>query len=126
MSALDKLMSLEGSAGAFMMDDCGEILEHVLAEGSALNETALDLLGHMCVANMAIATMQARGWGAAMKARGWDLDESQSFYPVQGFTLVGFEWSVITDGRAGVIVANDHSDYQAAYDLLAEVAGGGA
>jgi len=110
MADLDRLMTLKGAIAAFAMNDRGELLDHRVVDGGELNEKALDLLAHMCVANIAIATMQARGWEAS--------SENQGFYPVEGFTLVGFEWSAVTDGRVGVVMDNDGADYQAAYDLL--------
>ena len=113
MADLDKLMGLEGAIAAFSMNDRGELLAHRVNAGSELNAQALDLLSHMCVANMAIATMQARGWEASSQHKG--------FYPVEGFTLVGFDWSAVTDGRLGVVLGTQQADYQAAYDLLAQL-----
>ncbi len=110
MADLSQLMGLEGAVAAFAMNDRGELLEHRIAAGNDIGPQALDLLSHMCVANMAIATMQARGWEAA--------SEYQGFYPIQGFTLVGFDWSAVTNGRVGVVVRNQQVDYQAAYALL--------
>lgn len=108
-------MTLQGAQAAFVMNDRGELQEHVIAEGSALSETALDLLAHMCVANNAIATMQARGWETS--------SESKGFYPINGFTLIGMEWSAITDGNLGVVVDNKQADYEAAYQALAQQGG---
>lgn len=117
MADLKQLMALKGAQAAFLMNDRGELQQHLLAEGSELNETALDLLAHMCVANNAIATMQARGWEAR--------SDNKGFYPVNGFTLIGMEWSAIVDGNLGVVVDNADADYEAAYRALAqqEVAG---
>lgn len=115
MADLQQLMALEGAIAAFRMNDRGELQEHVVAEGSSLNQTALDLLSHMCVANISIATMQARGWEAS--------SDNKGFYPINSFTLVGFEWSAVTDGHTGVILANQDADYQAAYDLLGQSGG---
>jgi roadblock/LC7 domain-containing protein len=112
MADLDQLMTLNGAIAAFSMNDRGELLDHRVAEGGELNATALDLLSHMCVANISIATMQARGWEAN--------SENKGFYPVQGFTLVGFDWSAVTDGRVGVVIRNEGADYQAAYDLIGQ------
>ena len=117
MVDLNKLMALKGAQAAFVMNDRGELLEHVRAEGSALDETALDLLAHMCVANNAIATMQARGWEASSGNKG--------YYPVNGFTLIGMEWSAITDGNLGVVINNQDADYEAAYETLGELGGAG-
>jgi roadblock/LC7 domain-containing protein len=117
MADLNKLMALKGAQAAFVMNDRGELQAHLLAERSALNETALDLLAHMCVANNAIATMQARGWEAN--------SESKGFYPVNGFTMIGMDWSAITDGHLGVVISNADADYEAAYRALAEQGGAG-
>jgi roadblock/LC7 domain-containing protein len=115
MADLNELMSLKGAQAAFLMNDRGELQRHVLADNTNLNETALDLLAHMCVANNAIATMQARGWETR--------SENKGFYPVDGFTMIGMDWSAITDGNCGVVVSNQDADYEAAYDLLAKVGG---
>jgi roadblock/LC7 domain-containing protein len=111
MADLSRLMQLKGAQAAFQMNDRGELQQHLLAEGSLLDETALDLLAHMCVANNAIATMQARGWEAS--------SDSKGFYPINGFTMIGMEWSAITDGNLGVVVSNQDADYEAAYQALA-------
>ena len=112
MSVLDNLMQLEGALGAFRFSPQGELLEHKVAEGSPLNETVLDLLSHVCVANAAIATMQARGWEK--------MTGMQGFYPVNGFSMVGFDWTAIANGEHGVVVPNDHADFEAAYAALGE------
>ena len=115
MADLSKLMALKGAQAAFEMNDLGELREHVVVEGSNLDETALDLLAHMCVANNAIATMQARGWETQSENRG--------FYPINGFTLIGMEWSVIAAANLGVVISNKDADYEAAYQALAELGG---
>lgn len=110
MQQLNELMSHPGAEAAFHMNDRGELIKHLIADGSKLNETALDLLAHMCVANIAIATMQARGWENSAGNKG--------FYPIEGFTLVGMDWSVVTNGCCGLVVASDNADYEGAYALL--------
>lgn len=117
MADLKQLMNLKGAQAAFEMNDRGELQHHLLADGSLLDETALDLLAHMCVANNAIATMQARGWEAK--------SENKGFYPINGFTMIGMEWSAITDGNYGVVLANKDADYEAAYQALARQGGAG-
>lgn len=117
MVDLNKLMTLDGAQAAFVMNDRGELQQHVLAEDTALDEQTLDLLAHMCVANNAIATMQARGWEAN--------SDSKGFYPVNGFTMIGMDWSAITDSNLGVVVRNTDADYEAAYRLLGEQGGAG-
>jgi roadblock/LC7 domain-containing protein len=60
---------------------------------------------------MSIATMQARGWESITGMTG--------FYPINGFTLIGVDWSAIVNGQTGVVITNKGGDYQAAYDALA-------
>jgi len=86
------------------------LTNHWVAEGSNLTPETLDLLAHVFVANIAIATMQARGWESTTGQGG--------FYPVQGFTLVGFEWSTVGNGHQGVVLRNDVADFEAAYAAL--------
>lgn len=115
MADLNQLMTMSGVQAAFIMNDRGELTEHLIAEGSKLDQTSLDLLAHMCVANVAIATMQARGWEAS--------SDSSGFYPINGFTLVGMEWSAVTNGKFGVVLANENADYEQAYQMLGEQGG---
>lgn len=112
MVTLDKLMQLDGAMAAFRFSDRGEFLEHQVADGSELDETVLDLLAHVCVANIAIATMQARGWEKMTGMGG--------FYPVHGFSMVGFEWTAIvnSENEYGVVVPNAKADFEAAYAIL--------
>jgi len=111
MTELDNLMQLENAEGAFRFEPSGELLEHKIRQGSELNPGVLDLLAHLCVANIAIATMQARGWETMTGMKG--------FYPIKGFTLVGFNWTAIVNGEYGVVIPNDNVDYEAAYKVLA-------
>ncbi len=111
MADLDHLMALPGAIAAFNFSDRGELLSSKVADGGDLNDTVLDLLSHVCVANISIATMQARGWET--------MTGSEGFYPIGGFTMVGLDWSAVTYGNHGVVLANDRADYQAAYDALA-------
>jgi roadblock/LC7 domain-containing protein len=110
MANLDTLMNIAGVEGAFRFSPKGELQEQRIASGSKLNDTVLDLLCHVCVANMAIATMQARGWE---KVTGM-----QGFYPVNGFSLVGFEWTAVVNDEYGVVVPNNKVDYDRIYSVL--------
>lgn len=110
MSELDRLMALAGADAAFEYSDTGELTDHRLGEGSSLSADTLDLLAHVFVANIAIATMQARGWEKVTGQAG--------FYPVRGFTLVGLEWSAVGNGHRGVVLKNDVADIEAAYAAL--------
>ena len=111
MTELQQLMKLPGALAAFEFSDRGELGAHQIAPGSKLDADSLDLLCHVCVANIAIATMQARGWEKMTGAQG--------FYPIQGFTLVGFEWTAVATENRGVVMTNDHADYEQAYAALA-------
>lgn len=111
MTDLQKLMNLPGALAAFEFSDRGELGAHQIAPGSKLDADSLDLLCHVCVANIAIATMQARGWEKVTGAQG--------FYPIEGFTLVGFDWTAVATGNSGVVMANEQVDYEQAYAALA-------
>jgi roadblock/LC7 domain-containing protein len=127
MATLEQLIGLPGAMAAFEFRGSGELLTYQITDADGrLDKTTLDLLAHVCAANMSIATMQARGWEA--------LTEMQGFYPVRQFTLVGFDWSVVVSGLRreaqkqagaeslppfmGVVIANESADYEAAFALL--------
>jgi len=112
MADLEKLMDLAGAVAAFQYGDGGKLVDSRIIEEGPLDEKMLDLLCHMCAANTCIATMQARGWESVTGSTG--------FYPVQGFTLVGFEWSTVTHSQYGVVLRNDQADYESASRALAE------
>ena len=112
MADLDALLRLPGARAAFTFTDRGELESHRIADDAAgLDETVLDLLCHMCVANTAIATMQARGWE---RMTGMD-----GFYPIEGFGFLGLEWAAVTRGRCGVVLDAGMADFEAAYEALA-------
>ncbi len=111
MSDLNKLMAVDGAVGAFKFTSKGELTESKIADGSELNDQILDLLCHVCIANMAIATMQARGWENMTGMKG--------FYPIKGFTMVGIDWTVIVNEEFGVVVPNSQVDYDSAHAALA-------
>ncbi len=111
MSELATLMNLKGALAAFTFSDRGELESHEVVAGSELNAEVLDLLAHVIVANLAIATMQARGWEK--------LTAQSGFYPIDGFTMIGFEWTAVANGNRGVVIKNDDCDYEAAYAALA-------
>ncbi len=110
MADLSKLMGLDGAVGAFRFSNKGELLESNIAQDSELTEEILDLLCHVCIANMSIATMQARGWENMTGMKG--------FYPIKGFTMIGFDWTVIVNEEYGVVVPNSQVDYEAAHAAL--------
>jgi roadblock/LC7 domain-containing protein len=107
---LEKMMDLPGAMAAFTYTDKGELQSHVLREGTELTAQVLDLLTRSCVANQAIASMEARGWEAVTGQGG--------FQPLQGFSVVGLEWSVVVNGNCGVIVKNRDADYEATFNAL--------
>ena len=108
---LDELMQLDGALAAFEFDRSGELKDSRIAQQAKdMNTDVLDMLSHVCVANGAIATMQARGWEKVTGMEG--------FYPIKGFSVIGFEWTVVVNNQHGVVVPNDKVDYDAAYKLL--------
>ncbi len=110
MADLEKIMQLKGALAAFEFSDSGELVKSNIKDEQKINDDILDLLCHVCVANGAIATMQARGWEKVTDMTG--------FYPIKGFSLMGFEWTVIVNQHSGVIVANDDVDFDKAYAVL--------
>lgn len=107
---LQKMMDLPGALAAFTYSDKGELQSHVLREGTELTAEVLDLLARSCVANLAIAAMEARGWEG--------LTGQSGFQPLKGFSMVGLEWSVIVDGNRGVVVKNRDADYEASFNAV--------
>ena len=107
---LDKMMDLPGALAAFTYSDKGELQSHVLREGTELTPQVLDLLARSCVANLAIASMEARGWEAVTGQTG--------FQPLKGFSVVGLEWSVVVNGNCGVVARNRDIDYEATFNAV--------
>lgn len=107
---LEKMMDLPGALAAFTYSDKGELQSHVLREGTEITEQMLDLLSRTCVANQAVASMEASGWEA--------LTGQTGFQPLKGFSVVGLEWSVVVNGNCGVVVKNRDADYEAAFNAL--------
>ena len=126
MATLEQLMTLPGAMAAFAFRGSGELLDQKIAYPDRIDDSILDMLAHMCAANMSIASMQARGWE--------NMTGMTGFYPVREFTLVGFDWSVVVSGVhrqsqqantnevlppfLGVVMANDKADYEAALAAL--------
>ena len=107
---LEKLMDLPGALAAFTYSDKGDLQSHSIREGTEITPQVLDLLSRSCVANLAIAGMEARGWEA--------LTGQAGFQPLEGFSVVGLEWSVVVNGNTGVIARNRDVDYEATFTAL--------
>lgn len=107
---LDQLMDLPGALAAFTYTDKGDLTDHRVREGSEITKEVLDLLAHSCVANIAIATLEARGWEALTGQKG--------FEPLQGFSMIGLEWSAVVTGRCGVIMKNRDVNYEDAFKAI--------
>lgn len=126
MATLDDLMALPGALAAFEFRGSGELVDHRLGELEELDASVLDMLAHMCAANVSIASMQARGWE--------NLTEMKGFYPVREFTLIGLDWSVVASGLqreaekaagkdalspfVGVVLENDAADFEKSFAAL--------
>ena len=111
MVNLDQLLELPGAIAAFEFNERGELRGQRIIPEVGLHGPLLDMVSHMCVANTAIATMQARGWE--------QLTGAQGFYPVEGVSIVGLEWSVVSCGHFGVILNNQMANYEKAFAALA-------
>ena len=127
MTTFEHLLQLPGAMAAFEFRGSGELLDYQIVDpDGSLDKSVLDLLAHMCAANLSIATMQARGWETMTDMKG--------YYPIKQFTLMGFDWSVVVSGLRreveknagatalspfmGVVMANESADYEAAFKLL--------
>ncbi len=127
MTTFEQLLKLPGVMAAFEFRGSGELLDYQIVDpDGSLDKSVLDLLAHVCSANLSIATMQARGWETITDMKG--------YYPIKQFTLVGFDWSVVVSGLRreaekhagatalspfmGVVMANESADYEAAFKLL--------
>lgn len=108
--SFDTLMALPGAMAAFRFNDRGELQAHAVREGTEITEQMLDLLARSCVANLAIAAMEAKGWET--------LTGQTGFQPLKGFSVVGLEWSVVVEGNLGVVVKNRDADYEACFGAL--------
>lgn len=120
-SDLDALISNAGVLAAIEFAADGTLTNHASTPRARLTPESLDLLAHMCAANMTTATMQARGWESVTGMSG--------FEPVDVVTLIGFEWSVSVVavreeassgvmGYRGIVYYNEGADYEAAGKLL--------
>ncbi|CAK0779289.1 DUF2173 family protein [Gammaproteobacteria bacterium] len=115
MVNLDQLLDLPGAIAAFEFNERGELRNQRIVPGVGFHDALLDMISHMCVANTAIATMQARGWE--------QLTGAQGFYPVEGVSIVGLEWSVVSRGRFGLILNNQLANYEMTFAALADRSG---
>ncbi len=110
------LLDQPGTLAAFHFSDSGELATHVVREGAGITPLMLELLACSCVANLAIAGMEARGWEA--------LTGQAGFQPLTGLSVIGLEWSVVVGRNAAVVVRNRDADYEAAFAALRRVEGG--
>lgn len=108
--SLDRLMQLPGAMAAFQFTDRGELVAHQAREGTEITPQVLDLLAKSCVANLAVASLEARGWES--------LTGQTGFEPLAGFSLVGLDWSAVVGGNFGVVLRNRDADYEAAFAAL--------
>ena len=107
---LQPLLHLPGAIAAFAYAENGDLDNYRILQESDMTEAMLDMVAHMCAANRCIASMQARGWERVTGAQG--------FYPVKGFGLIGCDWSVISQGRLGVVVSADLADFEACIQAM--------
>ncbi|MEW6446427.1 MAG: DUF2173 family protein [Pseudomonadota bacterium] len=111
MPMTSELVQVPGAVAGFKFSPSGDVIESaVKEEEERLDEVTLDLLARICVANRAIANMQARGWEA--------ISDMNGFFPVEGFTFIGLNLSVVTRGDQAVVLENSEADYDEAYRAL--------
>ena len=112
MADLKNLSSMPGAIAAFRFGEDGQLVDSVISNENVIDQDTLDLLGHLCIANMAIGAMQARGWEG--------MSDLAGFYPINGFTFVGLDWSAVARDRQAVVLENEQADYDAAFKALGE------
>lgn len=112
MATMSELTQVPGAIAGFKYSPSGELIESEIKPGNhELDKSTLDLLAHICVANMAISNMQATGWEKSSELKG--------FHPVEGFTFVCLEVSVVARGNQAVVLINQGADYDKAFQALA-------
>jgi roadblock/LC7 domain-containing protein len=117
MATLEQLMALPGAMAAFDFSGDGRLLDHKIGIERLINSETLELMAHMCAANIQIATLQAQGWRK--------MQDMNGFAPLQEFTLIGLEWSVAVrnpaipgDSFAAVILENKSCNYDDVFAAL--------
>ncbi|MHB9020292.1 MAG: DUF2173 family protein [Halothiobacillus sp.] len=106
------LTRVPGALACFTFTRDGQRLDSVSSDPERLDERTLDFLGHVCVADQAIANMEARGWE--------DVSDITGFYPIEGFVFVGTNLSVVARDYRAFVLENEHADYEAAHRVLSE------
>lgn len=112
MATMSELTQVPGAIAGFRFSQSGDLTESDIKPGNhELDEATLDLLAHICVANMAISNMQAMGWEKSSELKG--------FHPVEGFTFVCADVSVVSRGNQAIVLINKGADYDKAFQALA-------
>ncbi|ANJ67900.1 hypothetical protein A9404_11395 [Halothiobacillus diazotrophicus] len=112
MATMSELTQVPGAIAGFTFSQTGELIESDIKPGNhELDESTLGLLAHICVANMAISNMQATGWEKSSDLKG--------FHPVEGFTFVCVDVSVVSRGHQAIVLINHGADYDKAFRALA-------
>ncbi|OYY74597.1 MAG: hypothetical protein B7Y40_04455 [Gammaproteobacteria bacterium 28-57-27] len=107
------LARVPGALAYFVFSAEGQRLSSVTTDAGRLDESTLDLLGHVCVANKAIANMEMRGWEGVSGIAG--------FYPVESFVFVGVNLSVVAGSSHAFVLDNEGADYETAQRVLSEL-----
>ena len=72
MATMSELTQVPGAIAGFRFSQSGDLTESDIKPGNhELDEATLDLLAHICVANMAISNMQAMGWEKSSELKGF-------------------------------------------------------
>lgn len=112
MATISELTQVPGAVAGFKFSQSGELIESDIKPGNhELDESTLEMLAHICVANLAISSMQATGWEKNSDLKG--------FSPVEGCTFVCLEVSVVARGNQAVVLINKNADYDKAFQALA-------
>ncbi|WP_290681298.1 DUF2173 family protein [Halothiobacillus sp. 15-55-196] len=113
MATTNELTQVPGAVAGFTFSPSGQLLDSDIKPGNhELDESTLEMLAHICVANLAISNMQAAGWEKSSELKG--------FNPVEGFTFVCLDVSVVARGNKAIVLINQHADYDKAFEALAD------
>lgn len=107
------LARVPGAVAYFVFSAEGQRLGGATIDSGRLDDGTLDMLGHVCVANKAIANLAMRGWEGVSGITG--------FYPVESFVFVGTNLSIVAGNSHAFVLDNEAADYEAAQRVLSEL-----
>lgn len=121
MSILSELVDLPGviAAGEYSYRGDRSSFKGDLTEETARQASIMCRAATMSVHMQGEILWQFHPRCGLSPARGWEnMTDTHGFHPINGFSLIGLQWSAVTSGNHGVILENQGADYQAAFTAL--------